>query len=691
MSRKIILIGGTVLKAHLDNNCFKPMTLVNKYFGMSPFSLGEQPRVQNVPKERLTLPLRYDANNDFNGFLKKNPADYIFIDLQKILVDLLEIEGHFCTNQPNTDDEFYSSNQDKIVTVTENKYEHFYSVFDQFAKIIRQYFEPQNIVLLSSYVPTFYATGRQVRPHKNKFKHNDWYLHFEKRFTDATGCIYYDKCRYYFNEKRPGKPIKFAVYESEYYTEAASDFLSIIHNKEFSRQPDYRFCVQRYARYYATLNKKFLSLFLSDDDPVDRFLMCCTDDYAEKNCEQYASLKQKDGFFKTFLSKIHSNSNEFLNTYNAFLSATKNPDNISNADLLFKNNIMVPQLLKSIRSKSDIYLKKQITYNNYGDFYHKSSPQKLPRAVDVIGTCVSRFIFNFNEIDFAVNNYAFHYMPVMTDVKAEYNNNLFDDNIWAQKMMKLQADCGLRDFLSKSKADWAVVDIFPLIELTAFLIDGKPIGSSDHFGKAKHLEGVLIYEHYTEEEILSELKKFADLLKSLYGDRIILVASRRQIFKVDDTDKIVHYTNEQVNTLRNDKCKIFEKAFCEYTGCWYVDIVGQFFSDDRSFVSVSPVHYEDSCYFEEGKIIKKIIDEKPAQKVFSDYDINTRLKRIIHFKKSGNEIDALRRIFDKWQDEILLGLTAKQIERNLDYLKNIYLTDKLTPEIEKELKKRGIS
>lgn len=690
MSKKIILVGGTVLKAHLDNNCFKHMRTVKTYFGMSPFSLGEQPSVQNVPKKRLMHPVNYDANNDFDSFLKKNSADFIFIDLQKILVDLLEVDGHFYTNQPKNGDEFYTANQDKIITVTENKYERFYQVFDSFAQIIRQYFEPQNIILLSSYVPAFYSSGRQVRLHKNKFGHNDWYQHFEKRFVNKTGCIYYDKCRHYFNEKHPGNPIKFAVFESEYYTEADSDFQCIINNKNYPTQPNYKLCVQRYARYYPTLNKEFLSLFLSVDDPVDRFLMCCPDDYAAKNCEKYVSLKQDEDSLNTLLSEIHIN--EFIKTYRAFLFASENPDSeIPNIDLLFKNGIMIPQLLKAVRSKSDIPFKKQITYNNYCDFYYKKDAQELPRVVDIIGSCVSRFIFNFNEKDFAVNNYAFHYMPIMTDITTAYDDKFFNNNIWTHKMMKLQADCGLRDFLIKNKAEWAVVDLFPLIELTAFMLNGKPIGSSDHFAKKRNFEEILICDRYTQEEILAELKNFADLLKSLYCDKIILIASRRQILKVDDTDKIVPYTKAEVNILRNEKCRIFEKAFCEYTNCRYIDIVRQFCSDDLSFVSVSPIHYEDSCYIEEGKIIKKIIDENPEQRVFSDYDSDTRLKRIIRFKKSGNNIDILKQIFDKWQDEILLGLSPKQIEHNFSFLKSIYSIDAPTPQLKDELKRNGIS
>ena len=58
LAKKILLVGGSVLKAHLDNGCFESFNIVKEYFGMSPFSLGEFPRTENISKDRLTLRLR---------------------------------------------------------------------------------------------------------------------------------------------------------------------------------------------------------------------------------------------------------------------------------------------------------------------------------------------------------------------------------------------------------------------------------------------------------------------------------------------------------------------------------------------------------------------------------------------------------------------------------------------------------
>ena len=687
LAKKILLVGGSVLKAHLDNDCFESFNIVKEYFGMSPFSLGEFPRTENISKDRLTLRLRYDINNDFKGFLKKNPAKYIFIDLQKILADLIEIDGKYCTNQPENEDEFYTSKQDSILTVTDFKYKDFYDKFDGFIEIIKSYFKSNKIILLSSYVPVYYTVGRQVRVHKNKFKYNKWYLHFEKRFVEKTGCIYYDKSRFYFNEKRRGESIKYAVFENEYYNEAKRDFLSIIKRKRFSDKADYNLSVKRYVRYYPTLDKKFLNAFLSDKDSVDKFLMSCPEKYVLDNSQNFFILKNNKTS-QSLLSKL--SSNDFLMTYNTFLNISENSDyKTENIDLIFKNKIRIPQLLKYVRNESSNSFPKQITYYNYGYFYHKN-PQKMPIVVDVVGSCVSRFIFNFNEKDFVVNNYAFHYMPIMSDKKVSYPENLFSADIWEHRMMKLQADCALQSFVNKNKAEWVVVDLFPLIELTAFMLDGKPIGSAGHFGLKKKLEEISVYERFSEDIIISELKKYSELLKSLYGDKIILIASQRQVFKVNDIELIVPYTNKEVNSLRNKLIRKFEKAFLEFTNCYYVNIVNQFFSDDSSFVSLSPVHYEDECYIEEGKIIKKIIRETPSEKVFTEYDVDTRINRILRFKKSGNQNEHLKYIFSSWQDEILLNLDSEQIEENYDALKSVYYEKSFSKTLQESLHKKGL-
>ncbi len=679
MNKKIVLVGGTVLKACLDNGCFKNNIIVAKYFGMSPISLGETKRTRNVPKERLTLLQRYDVNNDFNGFLSKNKADFVFVDLQKSIADLLMVNGQYCTNQPSSGDTFYAENQDSIEHVTDYKPEKYFDKLDRFADTILKYYSPDSIILLSSFVPRFYTAGKYVRTHKNIFKHNDWYDAFESRFQSRTGCIYYNKSRFYFNEKRSGKPIKYSIFEQEFFDEAKSDFEKIINHKTFSKVPSYSYSVKRYAKLCNTLDKKCFDVFLDKKDAVDRFLLSCPPEFCLKNCGDFELLKIPKRFFGAKPRK------KFRKTFAAFLSAEACTDfdiKIKDSELLFSNGIRVKPLLEAVRSTAAVRYKKQVNFFNYGYFYNQLFPDKqlqqaspeLPEVVDVAGTCISRFIFNFNEKDFSVNNFAFHYVPIMTDIPAKYDKSIINENNWDERMLKLQCDCGLEEFLSRNKAPWFVCDLFTLTALTAFLINGKPVCMMGRgFAKEHKFENIEISKRFDDDFIISELKKFVKMIKRLYGDNIILVKSRRQIYKVDDTGKIVPYTNEKVNSERNQKNDIYNKAFQSFANCYYVDIADQFLSDDHSFVTLSPAHFEEECYLEEGKIIKYIIKNKPKQKIFDDYSPEVRLNRILRFKRAGNSSEALEKLFfRKVPDKYIIRFDSEDIAENFDFLLNLY-------------------
>lgn len=697
MDKSIILVGGTNLKAYLDNNCFDDFNVVKTYFGMSPLSLGETKRVKNIPKERLTLPVRFDANNDFNGFLSKNQSDFIFLDFQKALANVICIDGHFYTDRPNEDDDFYKLNREHVIAIDGKNPEKYFDKLDSLADIILKHYTPKNTVLISSFVPSYYTVGKYVRSHKNKFAYNNFFLTLEKHFAEKTGCIYYDKSKYFYNEKRAGAPTKYAVFESCFYDMAKSDFEGIVSGKKTSPLPDYKVYVERYAALQSTLDKKCFGVFLDKSDNTDRFLMACPPKFCLDNKINFARLKSSASSGKLFGAKP---SIKFSGIYREFLKAEKkNPAALKHPERIFDNNISVKHLLNEIRSASDVEHKKQITYKNYGQYYYtvfkKSSAEITPpHVVDVIGTCISRFVFNFNENDFVVNNFAFHFVPIMTDVKANYENGLFDESKWEEKILKMQCDCCIKDFLGKNKAEWLVMDLFTLTALTAFSIGGKPVcmmGRS--FAKRNGFESIEISKTYSDEFIVSELKKFAETLRSMYGDNIILIKSRRQIKKVDDTDKIVPYTNPVANGERNRKNDIYTEAFCKYSGCWLVDISDQFLSDDRSFVTLSPAHFEEECYLEEGKIIKNIIENKPKQKRFSDYSADVRLARILRFIKAGNSADELEELFHgKKPDSFVVRMSAEDIEKNYDFILSMYNKSyKTDEEFEADIKKIKIN
>ena len=666
MKKKLLLVGGTVLNQHFKEGCFDKYNIVESYFGMSPFSLGESPRIGNVSKLSLNLKLRYDVNNDFPGFLNKNKADVIIVDIQKIVDDLLQINGHYCTWQDKSKDEFYTSRSDNRICVTDMKFADFYNLFDSYTDMILKCYNSKNIVLITSCVPMYFAVDYRVRKHKNRFIYNGWYKHFEERFVSRTGCTFYDKSKYYINEKRPGEKTRFAVFEQDYYTEAKRDLELILNGKKYDREPDYAISIKRYIRYLPTLDTKYRDLFLSKDDSVDRFLMACPADFVQDNIQNFIKLKKNGLKHHLFLSK---DIYKYIYIYHAFLHAENDPAHAEDIDLIFKNNLQVPSVLNYVREHCDLRFKKQATYNNYADLYY-GKPVELPLAIDNIGCCISRFIFNHAEKDFCVNNYAFHYMPLMMDLKVDYSPEIFDESNWEHRMIKLQLDCGINDYLKKNPADWVVIDLYPLVELTAYMCNGKPIGMAGHFGRSVGFQNTHMNEYYDDETIASELKKYADFLKSIYGNNIILIASRRQTMMISDTDKLVPYSNPEVNDKTNSDVRKYEKIFTDYTDCYYVDIVQDFFSDERSQTNLSPVHFEPICYTEEAKIIKRIITTLPEQKHFTEYEPAAHAERILRLKKANNTNNVLMSAFHSEFDRELINMSKSQLEKRIAELSN---------------------
>ena len=667
-----VLVGGTVIKEMNNRGCFSGFNVIKKYFGMSPIGLGEKTRVGNVPKERLTLPLRFDVNNDFKGFLKQNRSDYIFVDLQKALMPLLNINGTYCTYQKDNDDEFYIENAKFLEDPKEYPAERYFEKIESFAEIILKFYGSDRIILISTFVPEYYSVGGYIRKHKNVFEFRDIYKSLEEKFIEKTNCVYFDAAKYFFNCKNIGKPIKFAVFEDEFYDFSRNEFSNLAIGNSFRTTPDYSVFVKRYVKFYKELNKKPLSAFLNQSSAVDRFLMSSPPEFCLENIDGFCLLKQCEKMKKRKIPKcgIKKVFKAFLKAENGKFLTRKS------ATVLFLNNIAVKPLLEKIRNNSEIRFKKQINYYNYGEFFRnrKAVDPPLPIPIDVIGTCISRFVFNFNDRDFAVNNLAFHFMPILTDKRANYDKNLLDENNWTHRMLKLQLDCSLKNFMSDNHADWLVLDLFTLTAVTAFFVDNKPVCMAEcDFAIKNGFQNIVVSEQYDSEFIVAELKKFADILMSIYGENIILIKSKRQVRKLDDTDKILPYTNEEVNSERNRKNDIFCKAFTEYTNCYLVDIADGFLSDDRAFVSLSPAHYEKECYYEEGKIIKKIITERPENRLFDTYSGKVALDRLIRFRKAQNDLSELEKIFNKnLLDKYLLTQSVEFLEQNYDTVIKIY-------------------
>ena len=134
---------------------------------------------------------------------------------------------------------------------------------------------------------------------------------------------------------------------------------------------------------------------------------------------------------------------------------------------------------------------------------------------------------------------------------------------------------------------------------------------------------------------------------------------------ISDTDKLTPFGKKAVNDSVNEAAQRVEKIFCECSGCYYVDIVRDFFSDERSQTNLSPVHFEPICYTEEARIIKEIITRSPEQKHYTAYSARAHAARILRLKKAGNTAETLLDAFPREEDRALIALSETELEKRL--------------------------
>ena len=97
---------------------------------------------------------------------------------------------------------------------------------------------------------------------------------------------------------------------------------------------------------------------------------------------------------------------------------------------------------------------------------------KKPMLVDIFGSCLSRFIFNYaEEIEdsvYIVNEYVFHANPLEINSGSDdsrYSAHL-NENIYAERNLKIQIDGRIQEKYMRSNSEWIVIDFMYYMQTT---------------------------------------------------------------------------------------------------------------------------------------------------------------------------------------------------------------------------------
>lgn len=533
---------------------------------------------------------------------------------------------------------------------------------------MKQKFSEENIVLLHVFRPPYYVIGNRIRVQSSK-PYEELINDVEQVFLEQCKCHVISLHNCYFSLKPYGETLSLYRYENEYYQEVVHRIDTYLQKQKniFDLGICFAYAVNRFQRYFWTLEKKAFLLFLNQDRMLEDLVLCSTPEFLKQYRESILYLADHAGtdadikeYHSLIMEQASDCSCEFADIMKAFDAVHKKEydKNDVNYSLLFLNGMRMQALLDELRSwgksnRKELGLKhqKQITFYNYGAYFTwKQTGSKLdfakaietfnnlqgeeicekPVVVDIWGSCVSRVNLNFDDERTLVTSiYNFQVPPFAETEPIKYDKEIISEcQSWYDNIVRSQLDGTTIQNLENSPADWILVDFFSLSSQRVFLYNGRYF--TDYYGKIAELLGAensSIWD-IPMEEICDKIRIFAKTLKKRYGSHIILIQTKRQESYLTQERQIRDFAKKEINKEINKKIDELSKYFAYLTQCYYINIVDDFYADEIGFMKLSDVHYENEYYEKTVRIIYKIIKQEPENHWFCSYFQDADKKRI---------------------------------------------------------------
>ncbi len=585
-----------------------------------------------------------------------------------------------------------------------------------FAKVVKRFYKPEQIIVLSCLSPKCQIVGPNVTDNPWFVKYNPFLERVEEVFLDVCGGKKWDVlARFFPLKKDTGKQLHSTDVLPEFYEEAKEMLNVHISKNGDINQPTLRYFVNLYSKYETdTLSRRILINSLDFTSNTVLGLLGKTSTKLFLEYFEYLEECYKENFSvleiidKTRRGRKYKLLKESL----ACLSSVefKIYDSLAvNYDLMFDYNFSV---LEEVVKDCHKYIKqrfrtapKLVTRNNVRVYFAwmqaslrkknkaydtktfkqlLATPQEaginmLPLNVDILGSCLSRFIFNTNEKDFAVNKYAWQINPLYCMQEKKETLQIEEGLSWSKDfvIMQLKGKKGLESFFKES-SKWVVIDNYFVSTAHMWLKEGDYIQSPEYDFcknelKLKNVPYPFLDIPFTELE--PKLDLYAEWLNGKYGNNIIIVNLDYKRYFIQNDGSIgdfgFWYTNTKgyskddfIARLNNLQAKV-DKYLAEKTGAYVIDFTNQFFPDECSFGNLYNSHKEKVFFWEASKAIRGIIQKQPNKKRFTTYDGSSKLFRLkrLHKKNFGSEV--LREVFSTdYLDEIMLKLTVDQLEKH---------------------------
>lgn len=683
----LLLIGGNLIcNTMYKRDLLSAITVEGILAGNSPFALA-------------------CGESDLEAFLQAHPAEFLILDLHYVCQPLLTDGEKYYTKTVAQADGLTP------ISIDELPEERKKSLISDYADVLMKYFKSENIALINTVKSEFFAVKNRVRMQENG-KFNKLLEECEGYFHKRTGCICIDTLKFYYMEKK----VAGMQYESEAYADLADNVRRFVRRQHVRKRPIFRYSLDRYCRYYNNLYKRAFGAFLRTNNAVENLVYSSTPQFVKKH---YELLRAAEKLLISDYCKLAESLDltipdaQLLKDILLAMDATIKKDYVNpevRYDLLFENHITVRALWQDMRKYAAAHWKKpfseQITEANYGYYFSlmqmeltddktvcerarktlqrmqvDESVNLLPTAVDFWGSCVSRLAFQYDNVagdyNLVFRGNLFQALPVFLDAPAvSYNPLLFMPPITAEnKVVQYELDGTLRQQLDETGSDWVVVDLYTLTALSLFRHQGKVYCDNQNFcSKKLGATKCTLHKEFSEEEIFAELDRFAEYLCKRYGEKIILVKHKRMEYYLDFEGKLKRFGQKECadSAERNPFNDRYVDYFARRSGCYYIDIVDQFVSDEMNLLYLNTVHYESEFYTEVCKLMRYIIDQRPSRRHFTSYDSLTKLRRMAKLTASGAEKNVIAKLFsDSWLDKRLIELPPEVLRKNAQILAHL--------------------
>lgn len=709
-NNRLLLIGGNLICGTLVNRkLFSGITLVDSLLGCSPFSLActeERPEANVKGTAR-----KVDLENGLEQYLSSHPADILVVDLHYVCEPLFQCGNSYFTKFSGLSADTYGK-EAKEIKVSNMPTEEKKRLIQDFAKILLRYFPGEKIGLIQTIKSKYYAVKNRVRLQEAE-KFNSFMGECEQWFQEATNCFVIDTLRFYYMEKKANG----MQYEKEAYLDLVDNVKRFTRQVHVRKRPIFRYSLDRYCRYYNNVYKNAFQTFLRKENAIENLVFSSEPWFVQKHFEllRYAEKKLKSSYQDLCaVLDLSMDGAPLLRDILLAMDATMkkkytNPD--IRYDLLFENRITVRSLWQATRKFVNENIEgiypEQVTEVNYGYYFsimqlHLTTNDTIraralktlermqadphvelkPMMLDIWGSCVSRLNFQYDntahDCKMVYRSNMFQGLPLfLNGPTVTYDKKMFAPPIsFDNKMVQMQLDSGICNYLDASGTDWIVLDFYTLTALTVHDYQGKLYCDNQGvFTKKLKSKKVTLHKQFTNEEIFAELDKLTEYLHGRYGEHIILIKHKRMEHYLDFQGKIHLFPDKELKDSleRNPYNDIYTEYFANTCGCYYIDIVDQFLADEMNMLYLKSVHYEDEFYEEVQKLMRYIVSEQPSKKHFTTYDYDTRVKRIAKMTKHNAGSPVLQTLFhNHWLDEYLLNMDSAIVETNAQVFAELY-------------------